>query len=182
MSNNKVRKDFTLSKASIAVLQQIKTVQGFGSYSSIVDSLILQKGIDENIIEVEERSGSLYEDKSIGYKYSESQTKFEAYLSETRREVAELADLVEKNNRTVKRALGDVEMIVYQIRDMLNSQFVYSQPQDLAEFKSADIEMREYEPHPFVKQSAENYDKRQHRMAVEKANDIYRSPHIKKGD
>ena len=143
--------------------------------SAIVNQLILDRGIQEGIISIEDTKDGLYSEKKMEYKYSQQQTKFENLLSSTRRNVAEFTQDTSKEIKSLKYTVSDIEKSLYQIRDMLNSMLCYSQPEKDDDFKSADPNTAEYRPHLFVDKSEKNYQKMQERYAVEKANDARRA-------
>lgn len=158
-----------LNETAYAVIEQLRNATG-DSLSSIVTQLIIDRGVSDGIIELEENRSSLYEDRKMSYNYSTQQTRFENLLSNTRREVHEYSLNTEKDIRSLNHAINDVEKLAYQLRDMLNSMLKFSQEETEKGFYSADANMREYDPHLFAVKSEENYNKLQERYAVEKAN------------
>jgi flagellar hook-basal body complex protein FliE len=175
----KIRKHFTLSPIANSVLNQItESSATTDSVSNILDNILIEKGIELEILELDESRQSIYESKKIKTKYTESQTTFEKLLNSTRRDVAECSQKTEKDIRDLERRISDIEQIVYQIRDMMNSFITFSfGDMEASSFKSSDKFSDKYEPHILQKMSEENYNKRQERFAVEKANNAQRSPY-----
>lgn len=166
----KVKKTYMLDHEAIAVLEQISLNENI-SVSALINSLILQKGVELGILEVDETRKSIYDDKKISYKYTEGQTRFETLLHTSTAKMTDAADSTQSAVRQVDLRVGDVEKMVYQLRDMMNVFLKYSVPEDgSVPFMSADENSDNYESSLFLKKSNDNYRRRQERLRTDNAN------------
>lgn len=169
--STKKRKDFTLCEEALAVLDQLKTIDGTKSYSQIIESLLLEKGIKEGILEISDSKRSMLLSREISYNVTGAQTKFEMLLSQNMRRLAEQAESFEKETKKLEKKFGSIDAMLYTIADAMNSMIIYTQRNTADEFKSADRTDSEYTPSKIFEISAEHYRKKAERAAVEKAND-----------
>ena len=156
---------------------QVYRINGDDSIGNLVNQIIIDRGIADGIITLEETKDSPYSEKKTEYKIAQQQTRFETALSQTCRLVAEYSTNTEKVIRELQVKLREQEKMLYEVRDLINSQYKYAYNDNDIEFCSADKNYDNYEPHILIKKSDEVYQKMQERYAVEKANDAKRSSH-----
>ncbi len=166
----KIRKTYTLDKEAVVVLEQIGLTENI-PVSSLLNSLILQKGVELGILEINEVKNSIYDDREIKYNYTDGQTRFENLLLNSTAKMTDAADSTQSAVRQVDLRVGDVEKMVYQLRDMMNVFLKYSVPEDgSVPFMSADENSDNYESSLFLKKSNDNYRRRQERLRTDNAN------------
>ena len=166
-----------LDEKATVVCEQLKTVTG-ESYSKIITSLLIQKGIESGIIEVKENRDSIFGDSKTEYEFTQQQTRFESMLSSTRREIAESNEQTERYIRSLETIIKDMRKQYYIMLDVMNSYLQYSLFNEEELFKSADINLPECDLHLIIRKSRENYEKMQERLRVEKENDARRSRYL----
>ncbi|SDA31118.1 hypothetical protein SAMN02910447_03341 [Ruminococcus sp. YE71] len=166
----KVKKTYTLDKEAVAVLEQISLSENI-PVSTLLNSFILQKGVELGILEIDEVKDSIYDDREIKYNYTEGQTRFENLLLTSTSKVVDTADKTNSTIREVDLRVGDVEKIVYQLRDLINIFIGYSLPQDgSVPFSSADEDSDNYDGSIFLKKSLENYRRKAERLRTDSTN------------
>lgn len=164
----KVKNTFTLDPEAVVTLKKISDSNNV-PVSTLLNSIILQKGVDMGILEMSDEKKSIYDEKEIKYNFTASQNKLDNLLAATSAKISDYAAKSERDISDLYHRLNDLEKMIYEVRDMVNILVNYSVPSD-EKFQSADKDSgRDYYPSRFIASSDQLFEQKKERLATERA-------------
>lgn len=104
----KVKNTFTLDPEAVVTLKKISDSNNV-PVSTLLNSIILQKGVDMGILEMSDEKKSIYDEKEIKYNFTASQNKLDNLLAATSAKVSDYAAKSERDLSDLYHRLNDLE-------------------------------------------------------------------------